>query len=94
MAKKDQVEEDMRRLRLMSQPNRTVPATDGDIEARLRRLREEKARKTAEIERLRVENERMAQVTKQYNDQCERLEKEIEEYTRKHLPPPPDGKKE
>jgi len=36
----------------------------------------------------------MAQVTKQYNDQCKRLEKEIEEYTRKHLPPPPDGKKE
>ena len=54
-----------------------------------------KSQKVAgKIEHLRAENERMAQVTKQYNDQCERLEKEIEEFTRKHLPPPPDGKKE
>jgi len=94
MAERDHIEEEMRRQRLMPQPYRTVPATDGESEARLRRLREEKARKTAEIERLRAENERMAQVTKRYNDECDRLEKEIEEFTRRHHLPPPDGKKE
>ena len=87
------IEEEIRRLRLASQPRRTDSAADDDIEERIRRLREEKARKTAMIERLREENKRMAEKTKYYNDQCERLAKEIEEFNRKHLPPPHGDKK-
>jgi len=90
---KDQIEEEIRRLRLAAQPNRTDSATDGDIEERIRHLREEKARKVAMIEHLRAENQHMAQCTKRYNDECDRLEKEIEEFNRKRLSSPPDDKK-
>ena len=93
----DNIEEEIRRLRLASQSRRTDSAADDDIVERIRclgeRLREEKARQSAMLERLRAENKRMAAHMRFYDHICGKMAQEIEEYNRNHLPPPHGDKK-
>ena len=64
-----------------------------DIDERIRLLREERARKQAEIERLRAENERMAQQTRRWEEMAERLAAEVERFTQERLSGPSGPKK-
>jgi len=94
----DDIKEEIRRLCLASQVSGTDSATDRDLDERIRhlsrRLREEQARQTETLERLRAENWRVAERTRMYQEALVKLMQGIAEgFNRKHPPPPPGDRK-
>ena len=68
--------------------------SDTAAKQRIQRLRDQIAAKTAQIEALRIENEKMDQTTRRWERATRQLEREVEAFTRLHnLPPPPSSKK-
>jgi len=68
--------------------------SDTAAKQRIQKLRDQIAAKTAQIEALRIENEKMEQTTKRWERATRYLEREVEAFTRLHnLPPPSSYKK-
>ena len=68
--------------------------SDTAAKKRIQRLRDQIAAKSAQIEALRIENQKMDESTRRFERATRQLEREVEAFTRLHnLPPPPSSKK-